>query len=324
MDNDGCCDDRGQTGGDNRSEERTTLTNWAQNGTMVLTGIYKQDQRKGVMETSHPIGAQSLAVDLQLESPEPLYQQLRGILASWIRDSKPRPHGKIPSERQLSERFSVSRMTVRQALGKLKEEGFIYTQPGKGMYVAEPPSGFELAFVLTGYSEETIPMRGVLSSTIIDARLILATAELAEALDLPQAEELVRIERLRSLRGVPVGLKTSHVPHRLCPGYLDHDLSHNAPLEIIRDDYHLPLENITQVVKAGLSGPREMEYLKLSHPVPMLILERKSFLSSGELVQLSEGAYLADCFRLLLTLDLSRWSLRAGGDGQHKSQHQES
>lgn len=267
------------------------------------------------MKTSYPTGAQSLAMDLQPESPDPLYQQLRSILASWIKNSKLHPHDKIPSERQLCERFSVSRMTVRQALGKLKEEGFIYTQQGKGMYVAEPTPGFELAFALTGYSEETIPMRGVLSSKTIDARLIHATAELAEALDLPLAEELVRIEQLHLLRDVPVGLRTIHVPHRLCPGYLDHDLSHNASLEIIRDDYHLPLENITQVVKAGLSGPREMQYLKLSHPMPILILERKSFLSSDEVVQLSKGAYLADCFQLLLTLDLSRWSLHAGEDG---------
>jgi len=279
------------------------------------------------MNTSRPLGAQNaqgLAMALQPGSPEPLYQQLRSILASWIRYSKLRPHDKIPSERQLCERFSVSRMTVRQALSKLKEDGFIYTRQGKGMFVSEPSPGLELAFALTGYGEETIPMRGVLSSTTIDARLIHATAELAEAMDLPQAEELARIERLHWLRRVPVGLQTIHIPHRLCPGYLDHDLSHNASLEIIRDDYHLPLENITQVVKAGLSGPREIEYLKLAHPVPMLLLERKSFLSSGEVVQLSKGAYLADCFQLLLTLDLSRWSLHAGGDGQHKGQHQES
>ena len=167
-------------------------------------------------------------------------------------------------------------------------------------------------------------MRGVLSSTIISARLTRATAELAKAMDLPAAEELVRVERLRLLNGVPVGLQTIYVPHRLCPGYLDHDLSHNASLEIIRDDYHLPLEKITQVVKARLSGPREIEHLKLSFPVPVLILERKSFLSSGEVAQLSKGAYLADSFQLLLNLDLSRWPLQTGGDGQHKDQHQES
>ena len=276
------------------------------------------------MKTASPRETQNLAMDLQPESPEPLYRQLRGVLAFWIRHSKLHPHDKIPSERQLCERFSVSRMTVRQALGKLKEEGFIYTQQGKGMYVAEPPSGLELALVLTGYSEETIPMRGGLSSTILSARLTQATAELAKAMDIPVAEELVRVERLRLLNGVPVGLQTIYVPHRLCPGYLDHDLSHNASLEIIRDDYHLPLGKITQVVQARLSSPREIEHLKLSQPVPVLILERKGFLSSGEVVQLSKGAYLADCFQLLLTLDVSRWSLQTEGDDQHNGQHQES
>ncbi len=115
--------------------------------------------------------AHGLAMHLEPEGPEPLYQQVRSILASWIRDGKLRPHDKIPSERQLCERLSVSRMTIRQALSRLKEEGVIYTRHGKGVFVAEPPPGLELALVLTGYSEETTPPHSALSTTTIDARL---------------------------------------------------------------------------------------------------------------------------------------------------------
>lgn len=275
---------------------------------------------------SHPtIGrsAQDFPVTLHPEGPEPLYQQVRGILASWIRDGKLRPHDKIPSERELCERFSVSRMTVRHALSKLKEEGVIYTQHGKGMFVAEPPLGLELTFVLTGYSEETTPMPGALSSTIVDARLVDATPELAGAMGLPCAEELVRIERLRSLRGTPMAFQIIHVLHHLCPAYLSHDLNAKASLEIIQDEYHLSLANISQVVRAGLSSQQEMKHLKLSSPAPVLILERKTFLDSGEVVELCKSAYLADGFQLLLTLDLSRWSFRVGGDGQYEGQHEE-
>lgn len=254
--------------------------------------------------------AHEFGMALQPESPEPLYQQVRSVMASWIKDGKLQPHDKIPSEHQLCECFSVSRMTVRQALSKLKEEGVIYTRHGKGVFVAEPPPGLELTFVLTGYSEETAPVHGELSSAIIGARLIHATAELAEALGLPHGEELVRIERLRSLRGIPVGFQTIHIPHRLCPGYLDHDLNAKAPLEIIQDEYHLPVANIAQVVKAGLSGPQEMKYLKLSNPVPILILERQTFLDSGEVVEICKSSYLADSFQLLLTLDLSHSPFR--------------
>ena len=248
---------------------------------------------------------------LQPESPEPLYQQVRSILASWIKDGKLQPHDKIPSERQLCERFSVSRMTIRQALSKLKEEGVIYTRHGKGMFVAEPPSELELTFVLTGYSEETALVRGVLSSTVIDARLITATATLREALSLPHSEELIRIEKLRSLKGAPVGFQTIHIPHRLCPGYLDRGLHEDVQLEVIQSEYHLSLANVSQVVKAGLSGPQEMKYLKLSHhPVPILILERKTFLDSGEVVEICRSSYLADSFQLLLTLELSHSPFR--------------
>ena len=268
------------------------------------------------LDPSRERDAHESVMALQPESPEPLYQQVRTILASWIRDGKLRPHDKIPSERQLCERFSVSRMTIRQALSKLKEEGVIYTRHGKGMFVAEPPAELELSFVLTGYSysEETAPARGVLSSTVIDARLIPATAALSEALRLPQSEELIRIERLRSLKGAPVGFQTIHIPHRLCPGYLDRGLHEKVQLEVIQNEYHLSLAHVAQVVKAGLSGPQEMKYLKPSHPpVPILILERKTFLDSGEVVEICRSSYLADSFQLLLTLDLSHSPFRIDG-----------
>ena len=260
---------------------------------------------------------------LRSESPEPLYQQVRHALGSWIRDGKLRPNDKIPSERQLCEHFGVSRMTIRQALARLKAEGVIYTRPGKGMFVAEIPPGLELTFVLTGYSEETTPVHGALSNTIIDARLIQATPELTKALRLSVPEEVVRVERLRSLRGAPIALQTIHIPHRLCPGYLSHDLNAKVSLEIIQDEYDLSPVNIEQVIRAGLSGPRETQYLKLTQSTPVLILERKAFLETGEVVEMSESAYLADCFQLLLTLDLSRWSFRVGGDGKYQGQDEE-
>jgi len=253
---------------------------------------------------------------LHAESSEPLYLQLRTTLLSWIKEGKVRPHDKIPSERELCERFGVSRMTVRQALSKLKEDGLIYTRHGKGMFVAEPHSELEVTFVLSGYSEETALVRDTLRSSIINARLVQATAELADAMGLSGIEELVRIEQLRLLNETPIGFQTIHIPHRLCPGYLNQRLNAKASLEIIQDEYHLHPVKIAQVIRAGLCSQKELEYLKLAHPAPVLILERKTFLDTGAIVELSRSAYLADCSRLLLSLDLSRWGFRvARNDG---------
>lgn len=252
-------------------------------------------------------------MSLKPDGPVPLYLQLKTVLASRITHGELRPHNKLPSERELCKEFGISRMTVRQAINILVQEGLVYTQPGKGIFVAEPNPRLELSFTLTGYSEDTSPVRGNLSSTIIDARLAQATTDLMVALGLTSAEELVVLERLRSVQKEPIAFQTVYIPHRLCPGFLNHDLFAKAPLEIVHDEYGLRPTKAVQVIKAGLSSSREMEYLQLAHVTPVLILERKTYLDSGEIIEFSKSSYRADHFQLLLTLDLSRWSFQIGG-----------
>ncbi|MBC7263856.1 MAG: GntR family transcriptional regulator [Chloroflexi bacterium] len=255
-------------------------------------------------------------MSLKPNGPVPLYLQLKTVIASRIAHGKLRPHDKLPSERELCKEFGISRMTVRQAINILAQEGLVYTQPGKGIFVAESNPRLELSFTLTGYSEETSPVRGTLSSSIINAKLIQATADLMVALGLTRAEELIVLERLRSVRGEPIAFQTVYIPHRLCPGFLNHDLLAKAPLEIVHDEYGLRPIRAEQVIKAGLSSAREMEYLQLPGVTPVLILERKTYLDSGEIIELSKSAYRADHFQLFLTLDLSRWSFQIERDGK--------
>ena len=47
------------------------------------------------------------------------------------------PGAKLPSERQLAERYGVSRPVVRESLRRLQERGLIVVQPGRGSYVRE-------------------------------------------------------------------------------------------------------------------------------------------------------------------------------------------
>lgn len=244
---------------------------------------------------------------LQQESPEPLYQQIRRILTGWIQEGKLRPHERIPSERELCEQFDVSRMTVRQALAKLKEDDLIYTQQGKGAFVCDVSSPFELTFVLTGYSEESTPEPKALSSRILEARVVEATPDMADAMQVDAGDELVRVTRLRLLRDLPIARQTVHVPHRLCPDLADHDFESRGVLDTIWQEYRIRPVHAKQAVRAGLSSPQDMEHLELAAPLSMLILERTSFLADGTLIELSSSAYRADSFSLLLTLNLSHW-----------------
>ena len=74
-------------------------------------------------------------------APKPPYRQIAEILRHRIVSGKYPPHTRIPSESELVEAFEVARTTARRAVGALREEGFVYTVPQRGTYVAEWSSG---------------------------------------------------------------------------------------------------------------------------------------------------------------------------------------
>ena len=74
---------------------------------------------------------------LKREASTPLYVQLKNALVADIDAGQYKPHERLMSERELGEKFKVSRMTVRQALTEMIREGILYTQIGKGTYIGE-------------------------------------------------------------------------------------------------------------------------------------------------------------------------------------------
>lgn len=77
---------------------------------------------------------------LDLDGPEPLYEQIAAVLASRIADGTYPPRRRIPSETDLCEEFDVARPTVRSAVQLLRERGLVSTVQGKGTYVTQPPT----------------------------------------------------------------------------------------------------------------------------------------------------------------------------------------
>ncbi|MGB9880540.1 MAG: GntR family transcriptional regulator [Anaerolineae bacterium] len=240
---------------------------------------------------------------LRPDSSEPLYVQLGNILASQIASGELRPHQKLPSERELCQRFGISRMTVRQALGCLAREGLVYTRPGKGVFVADPTRGLEVKVSLAGFSEDIRRSGAKPSSILLEARLLLATPELAKAFHISGHEEVVKVERLRLVNNVPLALHTAYLPHRLCPNILQHNLAVESLIHTLEKVYGLRLARAEQTVRAVLARPRELELLGLSAPAPVLYAERTTYLNTGEVIEFSQAVYCGEWYKLHFELD---------------------
>lgn len=75
---------------------------------------------------------------IDLEGPEPLYEQIAAVLAARIADGTYPPRRRVPSEAAICEEFGVARPTARAAVRLLVERGLIVTVRGKGSFVAGP------------------------------------------------------------------------------------------------------------------------------------------------------------------------------------------
>jgi GntR family transcriptional regulator len=236
----------------------------------------------------------------------PLYAQLKARLSAQIANGELRPMQKLPSERELASQWQVSRMTVRQALGLLAQEGLTYSRPGKGIFVAAPRSELQLVFSLTGYGERTPEFSGALTSRVLKTGLVSARSELMALFGLVAPEELVCVERLRCLSEVPLAHQVLYFLHRLCPGLLDKDLSVPGSLtDHVRALYQLRGVRVEQTISARAATGSDARHLIVSEADPVLCLERTSFLDDGSVLEYSRSIYRGDGLTLHLSLDIS-------------------
>ncbi len=86
-------------------------------------------------------GEYGRCMTVDLEGPEPLYEQIAEVLAGRIAEGVYAPRRRVPSEAAICDEFGVSRPTARAAIQLLSRRGLIVTVRGKGSFVTEQPPG---------------------------------------------------------------------------------------------------------------------------------------------------------------------------------------
>lgn len=213
---------------------------------------------------------------LSRTSKVPLYQQLYEILSANIKHGVWRPGDLIPSEVELIEQYQVSRITVRQVLEMLVNEGLIYRQRGRGTFVAYPK--IEQALVrIVSFSEDMLQRGCVPSTKTLSSGLVPAPKEIAEKLSLTKGEQLVRLERLRLADGEPMSIEVSFWVHRFYPGILDLDFTSQSLRELMDNNYGIRWLRAKQVIRA-INAPGEIaEQLEIKTHSALLYVERISY-----------------------------------------------
>lgn len=233
--------------------------------------------------------------------PVPLYYQIRSRLLEVIESGQLKAGDRVPSERELTERFGVSRMTARQALGELETQGYLYRVQGKGTFVATPKLEQPLV-ALTSFTED-MRRRGLEpGAQVLAAEEVPAGRRVAGGLDIPETAAVFRLERLRLAGGEPMALEAAHVPSSRCPGILDTQFGERSFYQILAETYGLRLVRATQSLESVAATAYEAEMLKVREGAPLLLLERVSRDEADRPVEYVRSLYRGDRYRFIVEL----------------------
>lgn len=243
---------------------------------------------------------------LRRNAPTPLHTQICEALRQQIQSTKLNPGESFPSERELAERYGVSRMTVRQALHRLRQEGLIYHERGVGTFVSSRKIDVHTRN-LRGFSDEMISLGFKPSSHVLELKCESADEEMARDLNLETDEEVFHLERLRLADDEPMAFEITYLPSRICPGLDKIDLTKNSLYQILVKKYNVQMHHAAESLEAAAATKFTAKQLGIKTGTPVLVVHRVVFSESNQPLESAYTTYRADRYRA--TFYLSKNSL---------------
>jgi GntR family transcriptional regulator len=217
------------------------------------------------------------------------YREIERFLRTQVEGA--RPGAPLPSEAELCERFSVSRMTVRQALQELTNDGLVERRRGQGTFVAHRPV-HRRPGVFLSFTEE-MNRRGVqATSRLLAAGMDDPRQPEVEDLRLAPGSQVVRVVRVRLADGVPVALEDAALVPEL-GGVLEEDLG-GGSLHSALERRGVVATRATGTITARLARASETELLDLAPQSALLVELRILFDQEGRVFERTETRYAAD------------------------------
>lgn len=242
---------------------------------------------------------------------DPVYQQLNELLQQLIRKGEFAPGQQFLTERGVSERFGVSRVTANKALSHLVVAGALEFRKGVGTFVRERVLDYDLQSLMSFTRRATLagkkPETRLLRFESLQGRDV--DDFVRRALRPADTDALYYCERLRLADKEPVILERRHLVGRLCPNLSKSDLK-GSLYSVLTQKYGLPVNAAEQQIRAVSVSAADARLLGVRAGAPALRVRAVG--SAGEPLWLEDTLYRADCYEFHNALGASRGQQPAG------------
>jgi GntR family transcriptional regulator len=229
---------------------------------------------------------------------QPLYLQIAHRIADNIRAGTLGVGDQLPTERQLAQELSVSRMTVRQALAVLTDQGLVNSQHGIGNFVTRPMME-QPVDILVGFSDNMLKKGIKPSARLLELKSINADQLLAGELHIPTGDPVFAIRRLRLADNIPAALEYSYFPQRYAPDLDRHDLEQRSIYAILAEEYKIALAGAVQTLEPVVALAHQAKLLQIPKGSPLMLVTRTSADDQQRIVEFAKDLYRGDSFRFI-------------------------
>jgi GntR family transcriptional regulator len=238
---------------------------------------------------------------IDLNSPLPRYYQIKQNITELIQNNLLRAGDALPSERELSELYSVNRMTVRQAITELTTQGVLRRLHGVGTFVTEKTIIAPIIPAVTGFSERIRKAGMKPASRVIALELIPGSPVITERLGLESKAPLLSLKRLRLIDDEPLMIETSYLSYTAFPDLLDEDFSVQSLYDLLAARYHSPVIETDHTLEPTLLTPDESPYFELKSGQPAMLVHVVAYTTNRQPVEFCKSVIRGDRCRYYFT-----------------------
>lgn len=204
---------------------------------------------------------------------------------------------RLPSERDLAESFVVSRMTLRQAVTLLVEEGVLERRMGSGTYVASQRVQEKMQGT-TSFTDIVQSQNKTPSTRLISYQRKLASETEIKCLHLKPHEHVIRMERVRYADQLPLVFEVASIPEKLIKTFQKEDVTEHFFQTLTKYGYEIGKSQ--QTIYAKTASEKVANYLDIHRGHAILALTQISYFTDGQPFEYVRSQYVGDRFEFYL------------------------
>ena len=227
----------------------------------------------------------------------PLYIQLKNIIKEEIASGILKPNERLLSEAELSKKYDISRITVRNAVSDLVDENLLVKKQGKGTFVSEKKIVRNIVPVMS-FSEICLVSGLEPGSKVISSSEIAASERDREVFDFNQSDTVISIVRVRTADSIPVILEKETYPNQYA-FLLTEDLS-GSIYSLLRKKYRVNFAHSKKSIEISFATEEQSRLLNILKGYPMIYISGVVMDSVGKPIHRTEQHIVGDKFKFLL------------------------